>query len=193
MIELFDGILLYHGSYTSVPHIDLGRCASGLDFGQGFYLTTSYEQARDYVPMSVHKAGKSGTIASAFNVDDGQISVYRFHYDPNLLIHQFQTANIEWLHYVAANRNPSLFPLLLKKYRSVDIIGGKIADDRTAITLQLYVTGQLLAPPGDPETDKAAIAKLLPNRLQDQLCFRTADAIDALEFVRSDRYGDIKK
>lgn len=28
--------------------------------------------------------------------------------------------------------------------------------------------------------------------LKDQFCFRTQDAIDHLEFLRSDRYGDIK-
>lgn len=38
MIELQDGILLYHGSYVGIPKIDLQRCFGGLDFGRGFYL-----------------------------------------------------------------------------------------------------------------------------------------------------------
>ena len=45
MIGLEDGMLLYHGSYVSIPDIDLNRCMGGLDFGRGFYLTSSYEQA----------------------------------------------------------------------------------------------------------------------------------------------------
>lgn len=45
MIELQDGMLLYHGSYIDIPEIDLNRCFGGLDFGRGFYLTSSYEQA----------------------------------------------------------------------------------------------------------------------------------------------------
>ena len=45
MIGLEDGMLLYHGSYVSIPDIDLSRCMGGLDFGRGFYLTSSYEQA----------------------------------------------------------------------------------------------------------------------------------------------------
>lgn len=45
MIELQDGMLLYHGSYIGIPAIDLNRCFGGLDFGRGFYLTSSYEQA----------------------------------------------------------------------------------------------------------------------------------------------------
>ena len=191
MIELTDGMLLYHGSYVAVSEIDLGRCTRGLDFGVGFYLTSSYKQAYSYVPLSVKKAVQIGYIPNNFRSEDGQVSVYRFHYNPNLLIHYFHSASPEWLHFVAVNREPSLFPELLKKYQTTDIVGGKIANDRTAATIQAYIHGFPDAP-GLPETDAAVIIKLLPNRLQDQFCFRTEEAIACLEFVRSDRYGDIK-
>lgn len=49
MIELKDGMLLYHGSYTGISKIDLDKCTRGLDFGKGFYLTSSFEQAYAYV------------------------------------------------------------------------------------------------------------------------------------------------
>ena len=191
MIELYDGMLLYHGSYVSIPKIDLNRCFGGLDFGRGFYLTSSYEQAYNYVQLSVKKALRLGSIPNNFNPEDGQISVYKFHYDPNILAYFFPNASIEWLHFVAANRKQDLFPQLLKKYATIDIIGGKIADDQTARTLQRYIIGADFGIPGTPEADRAAIKKLLPNRLQDQFCFRTQDAIDHLEFVRSERYGNI--
>ena len=77
-------------------------------------------------------------------------------------------------------------------FRTTDIITGKIADDQTAKVLQQYIGGYF-GTPGLPDTDKEAIDKLLPNRLQDQFCFRTEDAVKSLEFVRSDRYGDIKR
>lgn len=83
-------------------------------------------------------------------------------------------------------------PAAVKKYGTIDIIGGKIADDQTARTLQRYIGGVDFGIPGTPEADKITIEKLLPNRLNDQFCFRTQDAIDHLEFIRSDRYGDIK-
>lgn len=191
MIELKDGMLLYHGSYTGIPRIDLNKCTRGLDFGKGFYLTSSFDQAYAYVPLSAKKAVRIGIVPENFNLEDGQISVYRFHYDPNLLFHPFSSANSEWLHFVSANRNQSLFPELLKKYQTTDIIAGKIADDQTARTLQQYIGGYF-GMPGLPDTDEAVIKKLLPNRLWDQFCFRTEDAVKSLEFVRSDRYGDIK-
>ncbi len=84
------------------------------------------------------------------------------------------------------------FLQLLKKYGTIDIIGGEIADDQTARTLQQYIGGVDFGIPGTPKADKAAIEKLLPNRLKDQFCFRTHDAVNHLEFIRSDRYGDVK-
>ena len=192
MIRLKDGMLLYHGSYTSIPNIDLGRCVGGVDFGRGFYLTSSYEQAYQYVQLSVRKAKHVGSVQSDFDSDDGQISVYKFHYDPNLLSYCFQDAGAEWLPFVAGNRKVDLFPELLRKYSTIDIIGGKIADDQTARTLQIYISGEVFGKPGTSEADKAAIKQLLPNRLKDQFCFRTQEAVDHLEFIRSDRYGDIK-
>lgn len=62
MIGLEDGMLLYHGSYVSIPDIDLNRCMGGLDFGRGFYLTSSYEQAYNYVQLSVRKAKHIGAV-----------------------------------------------------------------------------------------------------------------------------------
>ena len=56
--------------------------------------------------------------------------------------------SIEWLHFVAANRKKDLFPHLLKKYSVIDIIGGKIADDQTARTLQIYISGEGAGEPG---------------------------------------------
>ena len=100
--------------------------------------------------------------------------------------------SIEWLHFVAANRKKDLFLQLLKKYSVIDIIGGKIADDQTARTLQIYISGEGAGEPGTSKADKETIEKRLPNRLEDQFCFRTQDAVEHLEFIRSDRYGDIK-
>ena len=192
MIQLEDCMLLYHGSYTSIPHIDLSYCEKGLDFGRGFYLTSSYEQAYNYVQLSVRKAKRFGKVPQDFNPDDGQVSVYKFHYDPNLLAYCFSGATIAWLHFVAANRKGNLFPQLLTKFSTIDIVAGKIADDQTAKTLQFYIS-EVFGKPGTPKADKFAIGELLPNRLKDQFCFRTQEAINHLEFVRSDRYGDIKR
>ena len=46
MLNLVDGMVLYHGSYCEITSPDLDKCAPYKDFGKGFYLTTSYQQVR---------------------------------------------------------------------------------------------------------------------------------------------------
>ena len=50
MKNLEDGMILYHGSYCVVKNPDLEKCAMYKDFGRGFYLTTSKEQATPKIP-----------------------------------------------------------------------------------------------------------------------------------------------
>lgn len=191
MLTLQDGDFLYHGSYIAVPEIDLSKCNSGLDFGKGFYVTTSYEQARSFVPNSIRRNIRAGVISGQFCIADGRVSVYRFHAAKHLNIRIFDDANKDWLHFVAANRDKTLFPALLTKFENIDIVGGKIADDNTSRVLAGYVTG-LFGNPGSETTDAFVIQSLLPNRLSNQFCLRTPTAIGALEFIRSDRYGELK-
>lgn len=74
MQKLTDGILLYHGNYMEVSNIDLSKCKHGLDFGHGFYLTSSYQQAYRYVPSSVRKAIIYRKVSCDFSIDDGRIN-----------------------------------------------------------------------------------------------------------------------
>lgn len=189
MQKLTDGILLYHDSYMEVPNIKLSKCKNGLDFGHDFYVTLSCQQAYSYVPSAVRKAIATRKVSRDFNIEDGRINVYKFHIDPNLLIHYFEEADLGWLHFVAANRDNSLFPKLIEKFAAIDIIGGKVVDDNTARTLTFYTQGDWDRP-GEPKTDALTSRTLLPNRLKDQFCFRISDAIASLEFIRSERYGD---
>ncbi len=191
MIRIPEDGVLYHGSYIAIEAIDLSKCREGLDFGKGFYLTSSLDQAVSYVPASVRKAKRRGWIPENFREEDGIVSVFHFYPDAELFIHYFEDADAEWLHFAACNRSRELFPELRKKYSTVDIIGGKVADDQTAITLNNYVSGAY-GEPGSERADRTAIALLEPERLKDQFCFRTPDAIAALEFIRGERYGSIR-
>lgn len=190
MQKLTEGTLLYHGSYTEISSIDLAYSKRTLDFGKGFYLTSSYEQALNYIPSAVKKNIRWRKLPSDYKVEDGCVSVFRFHPSPKLSVYYFETADIDWLHFISANRDDSLFQTLLKSYQIYDIIGGKVADDSTAATLNSYITGEY-GVPGSERADGFTIGQLLPERLTDQFCFRTAESIGTLEFVRSDRYGDV--
>ena len=54
MLELKESLILYHGSYCEVSRPDLRKCAKRKDFGQGFYLTSSKEQAESFLKMSIN-------------------------------------------------------------------------------------------------------------------------------------------
>lgn len=85
MLELKDGFVLYHGSYCEVKEPDLAKCAKRKDFGQGFYLTTSKEQAESFLRTSIAKAIATGTIEEGQKF--GYISTFEFKLSENLETH----------------------------------------------------------------------------------------------------------
>ena len=87
------------------------------------------------------------------------------------------------------NRPAQLFPEIIGSLADADIIAGKIANDQTARTLQLYVSGAY-GTPGTEQADDIAIATLLPNRLENQYCFRTASAVEVLAFAGYEVVGN---
>lgn len=62
MDNLKNGLILYHGSYCEVKDPDLDKCSYNKDFGQGFYLITSKQQAKRFLETSIVKAITSGDI-----------------------------------------------------------------------------------------------------------------------------------
>ena len=180
MLELKDGLILYHGSYCEVKEPDLGKCAKRKDFGQGFYLTTSKEQAESFLRTSIVKAMASGKIAEGQNY--GYISTFELKLSRQLQIHIFERADVDWLHCIAAHRKRKLFVEVERKMKQYDVIVGKIADDVTNATLTAYLAGTF-GIAGDKDADDFCIKQLLPNKLKDQYCFKTEAAIECLKFV----------
>ena len=185
MIMLEDGMYLYHGSYTPVEVIDLDKCMPHKDFGKGFYVTSSIEQARDFVHLSLSRARARRMVPRDTRI--GHVSTYKLKNADDLQIEYFRHADRRWLHFVVGNRDGEYFAELIERYARHDVIVGKIANDRTATTLQAYmenVYGEI----GTVSADERAIATLLPNKLENQICFRTWKAVARLEFVGSESY-----
>ena len=182
-MKLNDGMLLYHGSYTPVEVIDLKQCAPGKDFGQGFYLTSDLNQARNFIRSVLDRAQARGIVP--ITQDYGFISSYRFRIpSEELKVHEFMTADREWLWFIASNRRRKFVPALhqrIETIRTSDIGIGKVANDQTNPVLAAYLNGLY----GDIQTEEAvkeAIRRLIPDHLVDQYCFLTEGAISCLEF-----------
>ncbi|MCL1907989.1 MAG: DUF3990 domain-containing protein [Holophagaceae bacterium] len=157
-------MLLYHGSNTEVAEPRLMEQTRGLDFGQGFYLTSREGQARGFSERVIkrHKKG----IATVNVYDYGETGA-----EQTLDIKLFPEPNAEWLAFVRDNR--------LKTYsgKQYDLIIGPVANDNVFLTIQALVIGQF--------TIEAALVALKSYKLFDQYCFATEKALSMLRFVRS--------
>ena len=171
---------LYHGSYMVVKKPLLSKCVPGKDFGLGFYLTTDINQAKRFVRSSIGKAKKNGIELE--EVLKGYVSSYHCLDKDSLKIYEFETANSEWLHCVVAHRKSDLLSSEINKWKSYDVIIGKIANDTTNQVITAYING-LYGEVGSDEADTTAIRLLKPEKLSNQLCFRTENAINSLTFV----------
>lgn len=97
----------------------------------------------------------------------------------------YPDADVEWLHCIVAHRRKSAFRNILEENLKYDIIGGKIANDATNLTLVAYMSGAY-GVMGSSGADEFCISLLLPERLKDQFCFRTDLALQRLTFVGSE-------
>ncbi len=181
MKSLNEGMILYHGSYCSVVEPDLSKCSRFKDFGQGFYLTTSKRQAKSFSKISATKAKRNGLVPA--NEKNAWISVFRVHDISSLKCHVFQDADIEWLHCIIAHRRNGVFADMRKEMSNYDVICGKIANDDTNATITAYM-GNVFGRMGSASADSVCISLLIPQRLQDQYCFRSMKAISSLQFIR---------
>ena len=67
-----------------------------------------------------------------------------------------------------------------------DVIIGKIADDATNATLVAYIAGAF-GELGSKEADEFCIRRLLPNKLKNQYCFKTREALECLDFMEGEK------
>ena len=167
--------IVYHGSYTQVSKIDLRCCENGKDFGQAFYLTTDRNEAINF----------SKNVARRYGLSYGCLNLYKFTNFNDLKVHEFLTTNKSWLNCVIGYRDDR-YKRFSKEWDDFDVLIGKIADDNTSNVLNTYLMGNY----GKIGSEKAvdfAISLLLPERLNNQICFRTLKSIKRLKFMRCEQ------
>lgn len=155
-------MLLYHGSNVEVSNPQILESDRRLDFGKGFYLTSSYEQAKRWAELTVKRRGYGKEAVSVFAFDESAVSDLR-------VLHFTQTQK-EWLEYVTMNRKNQTI-----QNDNYDIVIGPVANDKTMPVISLYFSGIY-----DIEE---TIKRLMPQKLCDQYTFRTENAIKKLKFV----------
>lgn len=184
VLKLSDGMLLYHGSYCEVRTPDLAKCADFKDFGKGFYLTSSRQQAENFINASLKKAKAQGVVFA--DQKYGVLSTFCYHFDKDIADFVYCNADADWLHCVVGHRKANTFPTVVEEMKKYDIIAGKIADDATNVTILTYLVGAY-GTIGSEEAGSLCISRLIPERLKDQFCFRTEKGLKCLSFEGSER------
>ncbi len=90
-------MILYHGSIVPVEKPEIRKGNYFLDFGVGFYTTTSYEQAVRWAQIKMRREDKSC----------GYVSSYEFDLETAkkmTVIRRFDSADMIWLQFVVGNR-----------------------------------------------------------------------------------------
>ena len=150
---------LYHGSNVAVREPKLFPTARALDFGAGFYLTTSYEQAKKWAELMVKRRRTGVPTVSVYEVNEEQWS--------ELSVLKFNAPNVEWLKFVSANRRNQHME------ENWDVVVGPVANDNTMPVINLYLKGSY--------DEEEALKRLLPQKLKDQYAFKTEKAISKLQ------------
>lgn len=153
-------MILYHGSNLEVREPRLLYSRQALDFGAGFYLTSSVEQARGWARRTARVRGTGAPTVSAYATTPA--------WDGLRILH-FATANRQWLDFVTAHRRQR------PPEEVYDVVAGPVANDRTMDVLNVYFSGTITA--------EMALQLLLPQKLNDQWALKTPAALAAVQWT----------
>lgn len=154
---------LYHGSLEIVEVPEIRIANRRLDYGGGFYTTTSASQAEAWVRRKMRETGAKGGYVNEYELDEGGAAGLR------QLI--FERADETWLDFVMANRTQKGFE------HDYDLVCGPVANDKVYACFALYEGGLF---------DKSMlIAELRTYKLVDQYLFHTSRALGTLTFLQA--------
>lgn len=157
-------MICYHGSDTIVDNPMILDAKRPLDFGGGFYVTTSKEQATAWAKK----------VAFRNKSEQYCVSCYEFDLENSLAkveVLRFDKADEDWLDFVCDNRNG-------KPTKTYDIVIGPVADDKVYRVVVEYENGDI-----DKEL---ALKNLKTEVLCDQILFHTDEALKFLKYINSE-------
>ncbi len=155
-------MILYHGSTEIVDKPEIRIPSRTLDYGSGFYTTTSFKQAEDWVKRKLNT-----------NIQVGYVNVYEFDEDliKNLNALLFESPTEEWVDFVMNNRTNKDFN------HDFDVVYGPVANDKVYAAFALYEGGII-----DKQT---LISELKAYKLVDRYLFHTDKALESVIFIEA--------
>lgn len=152
---------IYHGSLEVVEHPKIIRPNRKLDYGEGFYTTTSEKQAKEWVERRMIENHSTCGYVNMYEFADGMLPEFK-----SLI---FREPDEDWAEFVMANRTKNGFS------HDYDIVYGPVANDRVYLQFGLYEAGAISL--------ETLIRELKTYNLVDQYLFHTERSLATLCFI----------
>lgn len=158
---------LYHGSNVIVDHPEVAKGKPFKDFGRGFYLSDTIEQAMEMAERVVERIGNGQTpIVTTYEFDDSAMT------DGLLKVKRFEAYTEEWAEFVLRNRDRKT----QQPFHDYDIVYGPIADDGVVRQMRRFEMGAI--------TLKELLQELqYPPKITFQYFFGSEKALEKLKFL----------
>lgn len=162
--ESDENMKLYHGTATEFDKIEAKYFRRDSDFGEGFYLTSNFEQAKKWA--SIKSGGeKKNEIVYCYKVPKSIINGAKI-----IDFSKTEKDNLNWLRLINYFRNLGLYEFkdeninLEKSLEDIDIIKGPIYDNYAKNKLKLYFSSKISI---------IELNTLLKMQKSDQWCFKS--------------------
>ena len=153
---------LYHGSTSIIRQPHLLVPTRTLDYGSGFYTTTSEEQARNWALNKLHD-DQACNFVNVYEIGETELNKVK--------VLRFDGPSNEWIDFVMHNRQDETFR------HDYDIVFGPVANDRVYVQFSLYEQGFI--------SKDTLLTELKVYKLVDQMLFHTEKAIQLLRFIEA--------
>lgn len=154
---------IYHGSLEIIEHPLILPPNRRLDYGDGFYTTSSEQQSVDWVRRRMLEKHASYGYVNKYDFDQEKMSELK------CLI--FTEPNKEWAEFVMSNRTKKDFT------HDYDIVYGPVANDKVYLQFNLYEAGAIGL--------ETLLRELKTYKLIDQYLFHTSKALSVLNFAEA--------
>ena len=157
-------MILFHGSIQVIKEPRILVPGRTLDYGAGFYTTTSKQQAKDWVLRKLNKENTVGFI-NQYEFDESSANhLNRLTFD--------NPPGEDWVDFVHSNRTQAGFS------HNYDLVYGPVANDRVYAAFALFEQGLL--------GKRELIEELKTYKLIDQMLFHTEEALKFLTFINDE-------
>ncbi|MCL2174747.1 MAG: DUF3990 domain-containing protein [Treponema sp.] len=160
---------IYHGSDITVKEPKILSANRFLDFGEGFYTTSSYEQACSWAKRVSDNRNSKLSIISIYDFDLEKAQ-------SDLQIIKFDEPSPEWLKFIFACRRGKEAEFIY------DIAMGPVANDNVYAAVRLFETGFL--------SESETIIRLKVEKIYNQILFHTENALNYCKFIKHENVRD---